>query len=485
MADRTAAAGRAGTTERAGIVPPYLLEHVAQHVEEALAARVRASLLVDESHRAGRSSTRRLLESARPGVPRATTRRDDGTAPSRTVHDAHGTQDLPGTVVRKEGQGPTGDAATDEAYDGLGATWALYDEVFGRDSLDGRGLGLDASVHYGRDYDNAFWDGTQMVFGDGDGVVFRRFTVAVDVIGHELTHGVTELTARLAYQGQSGALNESISDVFGSLVKQRTLGQDAASADWLIGAGLFVDGVHGVALRSMKAPGTAYDDPALGKDPQPASMDAYVETTDDNGGVHLNSGIPNRAFYLAATAIGGNAWDGAGLVWYDVLTGGFLAPDADFAAFATATVDAAAKRFGADDRRVSAVADAWRQVGVLRGSVPAGGPAGTAAADSSSGDVSGGEPSGPLVVVVERTGGFAGLRACRDVDLGELPSDEADAWRRLLGSPLLHELATQPPGADRYVYRVACPPVGLDVTAGEGQLPGHVLELLERTLRRS
>ena len=171
-------------------------------------------------------------------------------------------------------------------------------------------------MHYGRGYDNAFWDGTQMVFGDGDGTVFNRFTIAVDVIGHELTHGVTEHTAALVYQGQSGALNESISDVFGSLVKQQALGQDAAAADWLIGAGLFTAQVKGVALRSMKAPGTAYDDPQLGKDPQPATMADYVETTDDNGGVHLNSGIPNHAFYLAATAIGGHAWEvrRAGLV---------------------------------------------------------------------------------------------------------------------------------------------------------------------------
>src|SRR6185312_7752790 len=97
--------------------------------------------------------------------------------------------------------------------------------VYGRDSLDGAGLPLDASVHYGDRYDNAFWDGTRMVFGDGDGTTFTRFTVAVDVVGHELTHGVTEHAAGLAYRGQSGALNESVSDVFGSLVKQRALGQ--------------------------------------------------------------------------------------------------------------------------------------------------------------------------------------------------------------------------------------------------------------------
>jgi Zn-dependent metalloprotease len=466
-------------------VPPYLLEHVARHVEEGLAARVRASLLVDESHRAGRSGTRQLLEGLRTGTRGAAFHGDDGTTPSRTVHDAHGSLELPGTVVRREGEPPTGDAAADEAYDGLGATWSLYREVFGRDSLDDNGLGLDASVHYGRDYDNAFWDGTQMVFGDGDGVVFRRFTVAVDVIGHELTHGVTELTAALAYQGQSGALNESMSDVFGSLVKQRVRGQDAAAADWLIGEGLFVEGVHGVALRSMKAPGTAYDDPALGKDPQPADMDGYVDTTDDNGGVHLNSGIPNRAFYLAATAIGGNAWDGAGQVWFDVLTSGTLPSDANFAAFARATVTAAGARFGNDSPQTSAVADAWRQVGVLPGTSAAGHPTDRVVAASPSAGHGDSPSSDSLVVLVERTGGFAGLQASRDVDVCSLPPEDADAWQRLLGSPLLQQLHAEPAQPDRYVYRVACPPVGLDVTAAEQQLPGHVRELFERTLRRS
>jgi hypothetical protein len=465
-------------------VPPYLLEHVAQHVEEGLAARVRASLLVDESHRVGRSATRQLLAGPRASGRAARERRDDGTRPLRTVHDAHGTQDLPGTVVRQEGRPPTGDAAADEAYAGLGATWSLYREVFGRDSLDDMGLGLDASVHYGRDYDNAFWDGTQMVFGDGDGVVFRRFTVAVDVIGHELTHGVTELTAALVYQGQSGALNESISDVFGSLVKQRAAGQDAADADWLIGEGLFVDGIHGVALRSMRAPGTAYDDPALGKDPQPGDMDGYVDTSDDNGGVHLNSGIPNRAFYLAATAIGGRAWEGAGRVWFDVLTDGTLPSDADFATFARATVTAAEARFGSGSPQASAVTDAWRRVGVLPGASGTGLPADRAVSAGPQPSAGDGPAGDSLVVLVERRGGFAGVPASRDVDVCSLPPDDADAWQRLLGSPLLHELRPEPSQPDRYVYRVACRPVGLDVTAAEQQLPGHVRELFERTLRR-
>ncbi|WP_031082724.1 M4 family metallopeptidase, partial [Streptomyces sp. NRRL WC-3549] len=285
------------------------------------------------------------------------------TKPHRTLYDCrHGT-DLPGHKVRDEGDEPTQDASVNRAYAGLGATFELLLSEYGRSSIDGKGLPLIGSVHYDEKYNNAFFDGEQMVFGDGDGEIFLDFTLAIDVIAHELTHGLTQYTANLAYQGQSGALNESVSDVFGSLVKQYSLGQSAEQADWLIGADILAPRVSGDALRSMKAPGTAYDDDVLGKDPQPASMDDYVETQEDNGGVHINSGIPNRAFHLLATALGGNAWERAGRIWFDVLTGGELAQDADFAAFARLTVAAARSRFGEGDE-AEAVLKAWSEVGV-------------------------------------------------------------------------------------------------------------------------
>jgi Zn-dependent metalloprotease len=286
-----------------------------------------------------------------------------GDHPERTICDAQHAERLPGVVVRREGGSALEDLTVNRAYDGLGATFALFFEVYQRRSIDGAGLPLDATVHYGCDYDNAFWNGERMVFGDGDGVIFNDFTVSVDIIGHELTHGVTQYSADLDYQGQSGALNESMSDVFGSLVKQYSLQQTAAKADWLIGAGLLAEGVRGVALRSMKAPGTAYDDPRLGKDPQPASMDDYVRTRSDNGGVHINSGIPNHAFYLVAEVLGGYAWERAGQIWYDTLTSETLRPETDFAAFAAATLAAAKARFGTGPE-TDAVSKAWAQVGV-------------------------------------------------------------------------------------------------------------------------
>jgi Zn-dependent metalloprotease len=340
------------------IVPPHVLDRLARHDDPALSGPARRSLQRDAMER----TRRRLTTVIGARTAAAPAGKQDGQ-PHRTIYDAHHGTDLPGSKVRGEGQQPGTDATVNRAYSGLGATFELYLTVYGRDSIDGRGLPLDATVHYDEKYDNAFWNGEQMVFGDGDGEVFLDFTIPVDVIGHELTHGVTQHTANLAYFGQSGALNESVSDVFGSLIKQYTLGQTAAEADWLIGAGLLAPRVTGTALRSMKAPGTAYDDDVLGKDPQPATMDDYVHSGSDNGGVHINSGIPNHAFYLAATALGGHAWERAGQIWYDVLTGGELREDADFADFARLTVKAARERYGAGDE-VQAVKKGWEEVGV-------------------------------------------------------------------------------------------------------------------------
>jgi len=340
-----------------GIVPPYLLTRIARLDDERFAVAVVAAqnaLRHDEPMRAARLTL--SIEG-----PDLVAQFDD--APTRTISDAKSTETLPGTVVRREGSSPVRDVTANEAYDGLGSTFALYSEVFGRDSIDGRGLPLDATVHYGKLYDNAFWNGQRMVFGDGDGEIFGRFTNSLSVIGHELAHGVTQYSANLVYEGQSGALNESVSDVFGALVEQYATKQSSAQASWLIGEGLFTDQVEGSALRSMKAPGTAYDDDVLGKDPQPSHFDHYITTNDDNGGVHLNSGIPNRAFYLVAEALGGNAWDSAGSIWYDSITGG-LAGTTDFAAFAAATVAAAGKRFGAASAEVDAVKAGWSGVGV-------------------------------------------------------------------------------------------------------------------------
>jgi Zn-dependent metalloprotease len=287
----------------------------------------------------------------------------------RKVYDAQHGSNLPGQLVRSEGDPASGDPAINEAYDGSGSTYDLYLDIYGRNSIDGNGLQIDSTVHYQTGYDNAFWNGQQMVYGDGDENlppaerIFNRFTIAIDVIGHELTHGVTQYEAKLVYWEQPGALNESMSDVFGSLVKQHTLGQSASEADWIIGQGLLTSNVNGVGIRSMKAPGTAYDDPVLGKDPQPGHMRDYKDVSYDNGGVHINSGIPNHAFYVTAVELGGFAWEKAGRIWYTALCEK-IQDRSNFQDAARLTYEAAKELYGNGSLESQAVLKGWSEVGI-------------------------------------------------------------------------------------------------------------------------
>ncbi|CAM3666495.1 protealysin inhibitor emfourin [Nocardioides zeicaulis] len=425
---------------RCTFIPPWLADRVAS-----------AQVPVDRELRAARAAADR---SARPALA-------GGTA-AWTVHDAGSTTRLPGTPVRSAGQPATGDEAVDEAADGVTATLAMWAEGFGRDSFDGAGAPVSLTVHYGADYDNAFWDGTQLVFGDGDGRVFDRFTKPVDVLAHELGHAVVEHTCDLAYEGQSGALNESVADAFASCLKQRVLGQDAAAGDWLIGEGIFRPSVQARALRDMAAPGTAYDDPELGADPQVGHMDDYVDTTDDNGGVHLNSGIPNKAFQLAAVAIGGTSVEGAGQVWYAALTGGAVSSTADFAQFAAATVAAAGEH-------ADAVAQAWAQVGVepsAAGGASRPGPDGSAA----------------RTLRVERSGGFAGRTQSAEVDLDDPAAGDLRGLVDEAGIATLRAPADPTPKPDMFVYGF-CVDGGDVVRVPEHLLTGAQAEVARRVLR--
>jgi Zn-dependent metalloprotease len=340
------------------IVPPHILKGMLQSKD----ARVREAAV-----RTLVSSAKLRAQRAVVGSVRAALAAPTGNQKQRTIYDARHLAQLPGRKIRDEGQQAAQDAAVNDAYDGLGATYDLYTEAFKRNSIDGHGLRLIASVHYQNGFNNAFWNGQQMVFGDGDGVIFVGFTKAIDVIGHELTHGVTQYTCNLNYENQPGALNESFSDVFGSMVKQHALGQDVESADWLIGSGILAPGINGTALRSMADPGSAYDDPKLGgKDPQPKHMDHFVELPnddlDDSGGVHINSGIPNHAFYLVAKQLGGHSWEDAGTIWYKTLLQ--LWQDAQFADCANVSVQVAAAQFGTTSNQYQAVKNAWDEVGV-------------------------------------------------------------------------------------------------------------------------
>lgn len=344
------------------IVPPYLLARIAAAPEPGwahAAEAARATLAAPLEYRPPRTRLRLSIEDGGTLVAESV------PAPDRTISDAGGREVLPGVRVRGEDDPPTGDRSADEAFDGLGATFDFFQDAYARNGIDGAGGPLLATVHYGVEYDNAFWNGERMVFGDGDGEIFAGFTRSLTVIAHELAHGVIDASGGLTYRGQSGALNESIADVFGALTEQHALGQSASAATWLIGEGIFTPAVEGRALRSLAAPGTAYDDDVLGRDPQPAHMRDFVVTRDDNGGVHINSGIPNRAFHLAAAALGGYAWERAGLVWYRTLTSGILTPLADFATFAAATVATARAEYGEESEEAAAVHAGWAGVGVL------------------------------------------------------------------------------------------------------------------------
>lgn len=341
-------------------IPPYMVEEIANNGSKKQIAKAKKSLAQAHQFRQQRKSIAEITKKAQP-VP---------GQKNRVIYDAQNTEDLPGKLVRSEGDAANEDMAVNEAYDGAGATYDLFFDIYNRNSIDNAGMQLTSIVHYLQGYDNAFWDGEQMIYGDGDEDLpeeerlFNRFTRSVDVIAHELTHGITQYEANLTYMGQPGALNESFSDVFGSLVKQRINNQTVEEADWLIGEDLLTKNVNGVAIRSMKAPGTAYSDPVLGKDPQPDHMDKYVTTAQDNGGVHINSGIPNKAFYAIAREIGGYAWEKAGKIWYVALCDK-LTPMSNFQEAANLTYQAAAELFGKNSAEQNAVAKGWEEVGIL------------------------------------------------------------------------------------------------------------------------
>jgi Zn-dependent metalloprotease len=345
------------------IMPPHILRKLLESKQEHIREAALSTLLATTRLRGERMVRAATVTGGAPANAR------------RTIFDCRQGTFLPSAVfVRSESDPPSSDASVNQAFDGLGTTRDFYKEVFDRNSIDGRGMRLDGYVHRGRRYNNAFWDGQEMVFGDGDGELFTDFTGSLDVIGHELTHGVTEFTAGLIYHNQPGALNESMSDVFGSLVKQWSLKQSADEADWLIGADITTPAIGADALRSLKAPGTAYNNDLLGQDPQPDHMDRYAQLPDtddgDNGGVHINSGIPNKAFYLTAMEIGGNAWEIPGHIWYDSLLASTA--NSQFQDFADTTYSKAGQLYGTAEQQ--AVLSAWRQVGiritgVLAGSV--------------------------------------------------------------------------------------------------------------------
>jgi Zn-dependent metalloprotease len=342
------------------IVPPYILERIAHCDNPQLREMALVALASCSAVRAVRSFAAQMPTML--ALPSPAGRKH------RLVYDARGRDDLPGKLVRSEGDNKAADVAVNEAYDHSGDTFDFFHALFGRNSLDDAGMSLISSVHVGeadgRGYQpmsNAFWDGRQMAYGDGDGQVFARFTRSLDVVAHELTHGVQAFTSNLVYRGQSGAINEHFADVFGVLVRQWRAGDDVKSASWLVGADVLVPAATRRGIRDMEHPGAAFvDDPVLGTDPQPDHMKKIYTGPADSGGVHLNSGIPNRAFVIVAKAFGGLAWEEAGRVWYDAMLQ--LSRTSQFADLARITAQIAGDRLGAAARKT--VRAAWKKVGL-------------------------------------------------------------------------------------------------------------------------
>ncbi|MBB5153504.1 M4 family metallopeptidase [Saccharopolyspora phatthalungensis] len=356
------------TCARCSILPQYVLTDLAVQGDEELRATALRTIGTSVAMRTRRTVITQMFQQL--GVASADLAALNPTTDERkSVYDAQhgGHEDLAGVLRRNEGGQPVDDEPVNQAFDNADHTHDFYRDVYQRNSVDGEGMELVSSVHFGTDFDNAFWNGLQMVYGDGSGLIMAKDSLTRDVavVAHEITHGIVQFTAGLRYSKQSGALNESIADVFGSMVKQYLAKETPDEADWLIGEGILGSELRGQALRSMKAPGTAFD-----QDRQPARMDEYVDLPDDNdprhdhGGVHINSGIPNKAFYLVATTLGGYSWEQAGHIWYHALTTQ-LRPSSSFAEAAEATTNSAVELYGAGHDAEKAVHSAWKEVGVL------------------------------------------------------------------------------------------------------------------------
>ena len=344
---------------RCTFVPPHVQREVSTKTDGSAADASQAELA--EAAREDRTAA--LDAAAAVATPSATVAPPASGTSRREVYDSEHTTTKRNKLVRAEGEPETDDIDVANAYDFAGVVRDFYSEVLNRNSIDNRGLPLLLNVHYGSNYNNAFWDGDEMTFGDGDGVIFTGFARSLDVVAHELAHGVTQFTSALVYKNESGALNEHFSDVFGTAISQWALGESPDEADWLIGDEIMGPQLYGEALRSMRHPGTAYDNSILGKDPQPAHYDDRYTGTADNGGVHINSGIPNRAFYLAATELGDTI--GAAKIWYHALQ--YLKPRAVFADAAEQVATSArilVKAGVVPKGATQIVRGAWRAVGV-------------------------------------------------------------------------------------------------------------------------
>jgi Zn-dependent metalloprotease len=277
-------------------------------------------------------------------------------APAVTVYDCHHTYTLPGTPVPNPG-GST-DPTAKRTFGETTNVAKFYKDVFGRNSIDNHGMTMMSSIHYGVKYNNAMWNGSQMIYGDGDGQIFIDFTTGDDVIGHELTHGVTQHSLQLAYANEAGGLNESMSDCFGSMFRQWEHKQDVKHADWLIGHDIMGPVSKGKGLTCLRD--MAHPDAKHCLAPQPTKYSQITPGMDP----HYSSGPPNLAFYTACMDYGGHSWDPIGKVWYHVLTHSGAIPNMTMHDFAARARQAAHTLYAGTPKVFAAVDKGWKHIGL-------------------------------------------------------------------------------------------------------------------------
>lgn len=276
--------------------------------------------------------------------------------PTVSVYDCQHQIILPGVAI--ENPATSTDQTCTNAFSETTAVATFYQSLFGRNSIDNAGMAMNSSIHYSLNYNNAFWNGSQMTYGDGDGNIFIDFTKGNDVICHELTHGVTQHTLALKYENEPGGLNESISDVFGSMFRQWQGNQNVNQADWLIGKDIMGPGAVArgfTCLRDMSNPAASHC-----LSPQPDHFSKYRDGMDP----HESSGIPNFAFYKAAMAIGGNSWAITGRIWYEALVQTKPSPNLSMKQFATKTRQLSVSLFKSQKMVKNAIDNAWKSVGL-------------------------------------------------------------------------------------------------------------------------
>jgi Zn-dependent metalloprotease len=361
---------------RCFIIPPYMLKSMIAHADSLgsapmapgasagdradvplASAHIQATLDDTNSKRAAfqaEGSGNRRVAAAMFMMPRCIL--------MRAVHSANNGLSLPGVLMRSENQPPVPDPAVNELYDTIGDVYTFFRDMWARHSIDDRGMIIEAVAHYGLLYDNAYWEGGRLVCGDGDNIYFNRFTGDPAVIAHELVHGLTQCEAGIIYKGRKGVANESISDSFAIAFDHYHKRKVFSDADWVIGTKILKQGLQGRGIRDLREPGTAFNDPRLGRDMQPAHMKHYIEAGEIDE-MHLNSGIPNKAFYLVCEQLKMPSWHDPIRIWYRALCE-YATKDTDVETWPDCTARAAIDLFSAGSGAYQAVRRAWNAVGL-------------------------------------------------------------------------------------------------------------------------